>query len=179
MKLETDFQLSIPLILSPLCRPSAASAWTCFDFRSHFPALSLPSAHFLWVTAPFPVSVEHNQRDNTTATQNLLFLLVSLSISGPACRFPPPTASFSVLLSAFHSYLILKILNHLEVIKRWSDYLKMSFLLSLSLLSSPSWLFPTSWPKYCLQGGNKTHWCTLPEINGAKQWWKDSSLLLK
>lgn len=53
---------------------SAASAWT-FDFPSHYPNLSLPSAHFLCVTAPFPVSVETHQKDNPTNTQNLVFSL--------------------------------------------------------------------------------------------------------
>ena len=63
-------------ISPPLCCPTAVSTWTCFDFRSHFPALSGLSAHFLCVTAPFPVSVEHSQRDNTTAT--LILCLCSL-----------------------------------------------------------------------------------------------------
>lgn len=55
----------------PLRCPSAASLWPCFDFLSHFASLSLPSARFLCIKAPFPVSMEHNQGDNTTARVNL------------------------------------------------------------------------------------------------------------
>lgn len=112
-------------LFSPI---SAALALAC-DFQSHFSALSSPSAHFLCVTAPFPVSVEAI-RKITATTHNPVFPLVSFSIFVPARLFPPFSALLFFLACSSPPGLCLYLIpktffNHVKVIKRQSDQITM------------------------------------------------------
>lgn len=83
-KLDKHWIKSILLMWSFL-RCTGMGLW----FPEPFCSLSLPSAHFLCVTAPFPVSVEAIREITQPPPVTPFSPLVSFSIFGPARLFPP------------------------------------------------------------------------------------------
>lgn len=69
--------------------PSSAVLAVTWDFQSHFAAYLCKSAHFLCVTAPFPVSVEAIREITQPPPVTPFSPLVSFSIFGRARLFPP------------------------------------------------------------------------------------------
>lgn len=94
--------------------------WHDLWFSEPFCRLSSPSAHFLCVTAPFPVSVEAIRKITQPPHITPFPPLVSFSIFRPARLFPP----FSYLACSrarVHIWLWRIYFNHTEVIKCWPD----------------------------------------------------------
>lgn len=127
-----------------------------------FGSLSSPSAHFLCVTAPFPVSVEAIRKITQPPHITPFSPVVSFSIFRPARLFPPFSYLLFFLACIFQpgprQYLILKNLCQLRRGHQMS--VRQNYKESGSLSPQLLWcfcLYPTFWPTFSLHGGKMNH----------------------